>query len=223
MVRGKDGPGERGGDGGAPGRHAGNPRLLKIWRVETSALPAYLQAQVQERGLLYEGTSLPEMEFKDRMAALLAWSKTLGKPLSSSVNVGINGVVVTVTLAPESSLGSITSIDTSTLPARLRQVVLERLAVHIGDRFTNDQIWERAGKLHEIDANLNADVIWNSLNIDLRIYLNKTAPVVILQPVHRVEPTYPALAQQTRIQGTRWLRGRTSNSSTDTRCWSRWL
>jgi protein TonB len=118
---------------------------------------------------------------------------------------------------PPPSTSTVQSIELGSLPAGLRDRVAARLPVHVGDQLTGQGTADIVNTLNEIDPHLrmgiklsrdgNGSVINVALNdssgpasTPSRIRVGGNVAAVNL--INKVQPVYPQLAKQARVQGS---------------------
>jgi TonB family protein len=113
-------------------------------------------------------------------------------------------------------MGAVRSIETSSLPSTLRDKVASSLQVHVGDQLTASTVNDLMAAASEIDSHLgvtirmspdgNGSVVQVTLNATglastpSRIRVGGNVAAVNL--ISKVQPVYPQLAKQARVQGS---------------------
>jgi TonB family protein len=117
---------------------------------------------------------------------------------------------------PPSQMATVRSIETSSLPSTLRDQVASRLQVHVGDQLTASAVNDLMAAATEIDSHLNVTLRMSpdgNGNL-VQITLNTAGPastpsrirvggnVAAVNLIGKVQPVYPQLAKQARVQGS---------------------
>ena len=106
----------------------------------------------------------------------------------------------------------IVATDVSELPASLQQSVTNQLQLHENMSITTAALDEQLARVKEIDSHIQVQrLIRNDLTVSVRLTIEaKTllgtvrvgGAVQAANLLRKVEPVYPALAMQARVQGT---------------------
>jgi protein TonB len=117
---------------------------------------------------------------------------------------------------PPPSTSTVQSIELGSLPAGLREKVAARLPVHVGDQLTGQGTADIVNTLNEIDGHLRMGIKLSSdgkgsvVNVSLNDSTLASTPsrirvgdnVIAANLIYKVQPVYPQLAKQARVQGT---------------------
>jgi len=191
-----------------------------------------LEATLDQNGEVTDAQIIggPQELRRAALESVLQWhyNKELGLPPKVQVAIDFvlpkQGAPAGVTLGPGMKMGpsgpppmaTVKSIETSGLPSTLRDKVAARLQVHVGDQLTASTINDLTAAAAEIDSHLNviARMSPDGNGSVVQVTLNAAGPastpsrirvggnVAAVNLIDKVQPVYPQLAKQARVQGS---------------------